>query len=273
LIMTKTSLLHPVLALSACLALLPGVASAQHHGHGQHGAGPQYGPPGYETGRSDAQCRQDRRTAGTVGGLLGAGAGGAAGRALAASGVRPEGVVLGVVVGGLVGNRLGREAVYCPPADVYTQSGGRSYGEETGYREEAAPEMAPAHGPDYAHGPRHPMPRHDLQPEYAQPAYAPQGYQAGAYGHPTAPAPHLGPAQPPHGASSADGWYTPSPASYYGRERGGPVAPVATWSSGYSQSSSSYSQSSSYSYGPVLIPAPGGFAPSPSMPCGPVICR
>lgn len=102
-------------------------------------------------------CGQDRRTAATIGGFVGAGAGAATGHALAATSVRPEGVVLGTLVGAVIGASVGRQTIDCNPHN-YTQDQGRAYGEERyegrsygeyssydgqGYAPQSAPE---AHG-------------------------------------------------------------------------------------------------------------------------------
>jgi hypothetical protein len=208
---------------------------------------------------------------------------------LAATGVRPEGVVLGAVVGGFVGNRLGREAVYCPPVEYYTQPEGRSYGEISLGSREAAPVMAPGHADGYSYSaqggvepayvppapvaPAYSQPVH-AQPAYVPPTYAPPSYALPIYALPSyaPPAPMVQPYHQPaqvpvQAIATPGGWYAPSAASYYGRERGGPGAPVvSSWSSGYSQTSS-------YSYGPVLVPAPTTHGPAQAMPCGAVICR
>lgn len=238
------------IALAAGAAALASPALAQHHQAISQ--------------RTDAECRQDRRTSATVGGVLGAGAGGAAGRALAAAGVRPEGVVLGAVVGAFVGNRLGREAVYCPPPEYYTQQQGRAYGEV------ANPYQPQPHSVQHQH----------QQHDYAPQGHAPQGYVQPAYQPPVhqqqvAPPPRYAQpvlAQPvyQHQAQvqqSSTHWYAPSPTSFYGRERSGVVVPV--WSApptphavprvGYAPVQSipcCAAITQSYSYGPVYQPAP-----------------
>lgn len=74
-------------------------------------------------------CQQGKKNAAVAGGFIGAGLGGAAGKAIAAAGVRPEGIVLGAVVGGILGANIGKETVYCGDEHNYTQNGGRSYGD------------------------------------------------------------------------------------------------------------------------------------------------
>lgn len=74
-------------------------------------------------------CQQGKNNAAVAGGFIGAGLGGAAGKAIAAAGVRPEGIVLGAVVGGILGAKIGKETVYCGDDHIYTQKGGRSYGD------------------------------------------------------------------------------------------------------------------------------------------------
>lgn len=77
-------------------------------------------------------CQQGKKNAAVAGGFIGAGLGGAAGKAIAAAGVRPEGIVLGAVVGGILGANFGKETVYCGDDHDYTQKGGRSYGDNNG---------------------------------------------------------------------------------------------------------------------------------------------
>lgn len=71
-----------------------------------------------------------KRTNTVLGGALGSIAGGALGSAVAASQVRPEGVILGSVVGLFTGATVGAVATACGPKETYVQSYGRSYGEE-----------------------------------------------------------------------------------------------------------------------------------------------
>jgi hypothetical protein len=230
------------IALAAGAAALASPALAQNHQEVSQ--------------RTDAECRQDRRTSGTIGGLLGAGAGGAAGRALAASGVRPEGMVLGAVVGAFVGNRLGLEAVYCPPPEYYTQQEGRAYGEVANPYQPQASYVAPQYQQPQVHAqPAYQPPGYQPQPRYSQPVYAQPVYAQSDY------------TQPPQAPQSHTDWYAPSAASYYGRERSGviapaqaiPPAPYAVPRAGYAPIQTlpcCGAVSQSYSYGPVYQPAP-----------------
>jgi hypothetical protein len=75
-----------------------------------------------------SECRSERSKNSVVGGFLGAGAGAALGKAIAAAGVRPEGIALGAVTGAIIGAKIGKDTVSCD-GHAYTQDGGRAYGD------------------------------------------------------------------------------------------------------------------------------------------------
>jgi hypothetical protein len=225
-------------------------AFAGHNGHQGNYAGPQ------AYGAVDPRCNSERRTARNVGGFLGALGGASAGRALAAAAVRPEGVILGTVVGAVIGSSLGNASVDCTPRPLYTQQNGRSYG-ASGYdygNQVANVPPAPVYynqAPVYqsqgqgqygledrrAYSYQAPAP----QPVYQAPAYQPPvQYQAPVYQPPVQQAPvyqqpvyqqpvyqqpvYQQPVQQyAQQVVVGEDWYQPSPQSYYGQERRGPL--------------------------------------------------
>jgi hypothetical protein len=287
-----------ILTATALAAL---ATAAPAFAHGQSG-GNYAGPQAY--GSVDPRCASERRTSRNVGGFLGALGGASAGRALAATAVRPEGVILGTVVGAIIGSSLGNAAVDCSPRPLYTQQNGRSYGAsgyDYGNQATYAPPPAPVYynqAPVYqssgqsgygledrrAYSYQAPAP----QPVYQAPAYqqAPV-YQAPVYQQPVYEA-------PVHQAQQVvvgEDWYQPSSQSYYGQERRGPLvaAPSAYGRPDYvPQDSYVGSQAQAQTVvvtqtyqagGPVYAPAPqyyqGGpvvMAP-PGALCGYQMCR
>jgi hypothetical protein len=258
-------------ALSALAAATPAFAGHNHHG------GQQGGPQAY--GSVDPRCASDRRTARNVGGFLGALGGASAGRALAAAAVRPEGVILGTVVGAVVGSSLGNASVDCTPRPLYTQQHGRSYG-ASGY--DYSNQVAPT--PQYA-GPApvyySPAPVYTQAPVYQPPVqhqapvYQAPSYQQPVHHHPVA---HQGGYHQSHQVVVGEDWYQPSPQSYYGQERRGPLvaAPAAYGRPDYvpqdsyvasgQQSQSVIITQSYHAGGPVVMAPPGA-------PCGYHVCR
>jgi hypothetical protein len=280
--MTKWRLLMRAFILSATALLSMAAAPAFAHGHGGYGQ-----PQAYSA--IDPSCESDRRTSRNVGGFLGALGGASAGRAIAAAGVRPEGVILGTVVGAIVGSKVGSAAVDCSPRPLYTQQSGRSYGAGVNY---GSPYQAPqpvyyGAAPNYNQAPVYQPPVYQ-QPVYQAPAYQPPVYQQPVY------------QAPAHQYVAGEDWYQPSPQSYYGQERRGPLvaAPPAYGRPDYVPADSYVAQQQQSTVvvtqtyqagGPVYAPAPVYAPPSPQYapnpayspvlpgpagaPCGYYVCR
>jgi hypothetical protein len=272
------------LLTAASFATLATAAPAfAHGGQGGYGAGPNFGGV-------DPRCASERRTSRNVGGFLGALGGASAGRALAAAAVRPEGVILGTVVGAVVGSSLGNAAVDCSPRALYTQNGGRSFGNyQQGpagysqgpvYQPPVQPVFHPAPAPVYQ-GPVYQAPVQQAPvyqpPVYQQPVYQQPVYQQPVYQQPVYQAPVQ---QAPQYVSNGD-WYQPSPQSYYGQERRGPLvaAPAPYARPDYVPQDSYIGQAQAqtvvvtqtyqaggYTTGGVIVAPPGA-------PCGYQICR
>lgn len=301
------NLIITTVALSALAAATPAFAGHNHNG------GPQGGPQAY--GSVDPRCASDRRTARNVGGFLGALGGASAGRALAAAAVRPEGVILGTVVGAVVGSSLGNASVDCTPRPLYTQQRGRSYGASGhDYGNQAAYvqaptgpapvyySQAPVYQPEgdsqlglpdrraYSYQASAPQPVYQApvyQPpvQYQAPVYQPPVYQQPVYQQPIhhQPAHHQGGQhhsghQQSHQVVVGEDWYQPSPQSYYGQERRGPLVaapsaygrpdlvPQDSYVGSVQQSQSVVVTQSYHAGGPVVMAPPGA-------PCGYHVCR
>lgn len=258
--------MNRILTASAALGLAFSASSAFAGGH--HGA---HGPSGVVETAVDASCFQDRRTARVAGGLLGAGVGAAAGRAIAASGVRPEGAILGGIVGAVIGGKVGASAVDCSPRRLYTQGGGRSYGHAM---------AAPVYTAPLQQAPVYQAPVYQAPVDQA-PVYQPPGQAAPAYHTPAHPVVmHQAPVH--HHAGTTD-WYAPSPVSYYGQERRGPLAPAPAPHARPGQvPAASYvlvpgaavMQQQTWQWGPVHVPAPVAATPTGhAAPCGQWACH
>jgi hypothetical protein len=277
-------------AFAALATAAPAFANGHHGGYG--------GPQAY--GGVDPRCASERRTSRNVGGFLGALGGASAGRALAATAVRPEGVILGTVVGAIVGSSLGNAAVDCTPRPLYTQSHGRSYG-ATGYdygNQGGYAQPAPVYynqAPNYQQAPVYQPPVYQPAPVYQAPVYQAPVYQQPVYQQPVyqAPAPvYEAPVYQSSHVVVGEDWYQPSPQSYYGQERRGPLvaAPSAYGRPDYVPQDSYVGQAQAQTVvvtqtyqagGPVYAPAPQ-YAPyqgapvvmaPPGAPCGYHACR
>lgn len=272
---------------------LASMVSIPAFSHGNNGYG---GSQNY--GSVDASCRSDRRTARNVGGFLGALGGASAGRALAAAAVRPEGVILGTVVGLVVGSSIGNAAVDCSPRALYTQDNGRSYGEvhhghqqsyqhpQVRYYDQGHNQpQAQVYQPPVYQPPVHQNPVQYQPDQYQQGQYQPDQYQPGQADHQFHQSQQV---------VAGEDWYQPSPQSYYGQERRGPLvgAPSAygrpdyvptdsyvatqqqqtvtvtqTYHAGSAQHQQGYVQNGYAQQGGTVVVAPPGAA------CGYQICR
>ena len=276
---------HILLAAAATASLgLALVASpAAAHGGG-HGAGHHTRMAGY-----DAHCASSKATARTIGGTIGAIGGAAAGRALAASPVRPEGVILGAIVGAVVGAGVGNANVDCGPTHRYTQDGGRSYG---AYVQPQAQVYTQSYGQSYGYQTAPPVVASYQPPvAYQEPVYQPPvSYQAPVYQQPVYQQPvyqqpvHQQPVYQQGGHAqvvAGEDWYQPSPQSYYGQERRGPlvaapppygrpdVVPMDNYvSRGQTMVYTQQSGSVQYYAPPAPLPAPLQGAPA----CGYYVC-
>lgn len=226
-----------LLLSAAALGIAFASPASANHGHGY-----QQGSQNF--GGIDPRCASEQRTSRNVGGFLGALGGASAGRALAAAAVRPEGVILGTVVGAVIGASLGNAAVDCSPRALYTQEGGRSYGHTGQNQPRFAPQAGHQHG--HSHAPMYQAPANYApvyqpppQPVYQAPVHHAPVYQAPVYQAPAHHAPvhhapvHHAPvyhAPVYHAQAVVDGghWYQPSPQSYYGQERRGPLVAAPT---------------------------------------------
>ena len=70
-----------------------------------------YAPPGVSY--RDDPCRDQKRSSGTTGAVVGGIAGAVLGSQVAGRGARTEGAVIGGVGGAVVGNQIGRHSVKC----------------------------------------------------------------------------------------------------------------------------------------------------------------
>ena len=270
-----------------------------------------HGQSGYGTSQAfravDPRCEGERRTSRNVGGFLGALGGASAGRALAAAAVRPEGVILGTVVGAIIGSNLGSAAVDCSPRQFYTQDNGRSYGAtHSNYGQQPTyqqPEVRYYNqGQAYNQASVYQQPVYQQpvyqQPDYQQPVYQQPVYQQPVYQQPVYPQPvyqqpvYQQPVQQSYQIVAGEDWYQPSPQSYYGQERRGPLAGapqpygrpdyvpgdsyvIQQEQQSHVVASQSY-QSGGYAYStqypPQYTPQPMIMAPQ-GAPCGYQICR
>jgi hypothetical protein len=305
--------MRKLILTATAIVSLAAAAPAFAHSNGQQG----YGQQGYGAqqnyGGVDPRCLGERRTSRNVGGFLGALGGASAGRALAAAAVRPEGVILGTIVGAVVGSSLGSAAVDCSPRALYTQNSGRSYG-ASGYDYSRNPQpvytqpqgsyngqsqhsyyQAPVYQPPAPvyrqQAPVYQAPVYQApvyqQPVYQQPVYQQPVYQQPVYEQPV----YQAPVHQSHQVVSGEDWYQPSPQSYYGQERRGPLVSAP---SGYdrpdyvpydsyvaSQQQQSVVVTQTYQAGPTYAPAPqyapyqGGqvMVAPPGAPCGYQACR
>jgi hypothetical protein len=263
---------HLILTATA-LAVLASAAPAFAGGH--HG-----GPQAF--GNVDPRCDSERRTSRNVGGFLGALGGASAGRALAAAAVRPEGVILGTVVGAVVGSKVGSAAVDCTPRPLYTQQYGRSYGQQGNFVQPAPVYQQPVYQQPVYQQPVYQPPVYQ-QPVYQQPVYQPPVSQQPVYQQPI----YQAPVQQSQLVVVGEDWYQPSPHSYYGQERRGPLVaapaafgrpdfvPQASYVGGQGQAQSVMITQTYQAGGQVFSQQQGGavvVAP-PGAPCGYQICR
>jgi hypothetical protein len=294
--------MRKLILTATAIVSLAAAAPAFAHGNGQQGYSAQQ-----NYGGVDPRCLGERRTSRNVGGFLGALGGASAGRALAAAAVRPEGVILGTVVGAIIGSSLGNAAVDCSPRALYTQNNGRSYG-ASGYDYGRNPQpvytqpqgrydgqsqysynQAPVYQPPapvyHQQAPVYQAPVYQ-QPAYQAPVYQQPVYQQPVYQQPVYEQPvYQAPVQQSHQVVSGEDWYQPSPQSYYGQERRGPLvsAPAAYDRPDYvpydsyvaSQQQQTVVVTQTYQAGPTYAPYQGGpvMVAPPGAPCGYQICR
>lgn len=278
--------MRTLILTATAIAAFATAAPAFAHGHGRTSYN---GPQAY--GNVDPRCLSERRTSRNVGGLLGAVGGASAGRALAAAAVRPEGVILGTVVGAIVGSSLGNAAVDCTPRPLYTQQNGRSYGAsgydygQQAYTQPSYQQPAPVYynqAPSYQQAPVYQPPVQYQAPVYQQPVYQAPVYQQPVYQHPV----YQQPTYQSHQVVAGEDWYQPSPQSYYGQERRGPLvaAPAAYGRPDYVPQDSYVGSAQAQTVvitqtyqagGPSYAPYQGGqvMVAPPGAPCGYQVCR
>src|SRR5215218_6178206 len=117
-------------AIAGMFALATGAAQAQPYGYNGVGANTSSYDP----------CKREQTQRGTVGAVLGGGAGAVIGSNAAARNARTEGAILGGLLGALVGGTVGNKSAACtstavmpPPAAYY----GRDVYAERAYRDDA----------------------------------------------------------------------------------------------------------------------------------------